>query len=151
MRNIFHWKINLPGRHPSPNTLCSPAGCFALTVGVLTFVPVRIPEYGTLQEIAYQAAFHCPTGQKAQLACSAAGSLRLVNLSQAWAFLLAITWFSTLAPILPHNCTGNHSQNFCQKSPRVAQACHRNPLGYLARLCFPTPPFFKGDFLESIT
>ena len=96
MRNIFHWKINLPGRHPSPNTLCSPAGCFALTVGVLTFVPVRIPEYGTLQEIAYQAAFHCPTGQKAQLACSAAGSLRLVNLSQAWAFLLAMTWFPQL-------------------------------------------------------
>ena len=92
-------------------------GRFALTVGVLTFVPVRIPEYGTLQEIAYQAAFHCPTGQKAQLACSAAGSLRLVNLSQAWAFLLAITWFSTLAPILPHNCTGNHSQILPKKPP----------------------------------
>ena len=34
----------------------------------------------------------CLNRQQAQLACSAAGSLRFGYLSQAWAFLLAIAW-----------------------------------------------------------
>ena len=64
---------------------------------VLTRVPVRIPECGTLQEIALTngtmpLASPCLNRQQAQLACSAAGSLRFGYLSQAWAFLLAIAW-----------------------------------------------------------
>ena len=57
----------------------------------------------------------CLNRQQAQLACSAAGSLRFGYLSQAWAFLLAIAWFTQV--LQPLHFTGNYLLKLAKEAP----------------------------------
>ena len=123
--------MNLQGRDPSPNckfsgwALCPHCDNADSRVSTDSLI-------GTLQEIlTLPPASRCPTGQKTQQGWSTTGSLRIFisdNLSQAWAFLLAIiclspSSFQYLNPIFFMNflqkCAGNHLLFLPKKHPAL--------------------------------
>ena len=119
--------MNLQGRDPSPNckfsgwALCPHCDNADSRVSTDSLI-------GTLQEIlTLPPASRCPTGQKTQQGWSTTGSLRIFisdNLSQAWAFLLAIIClsplkFSILEPNFLQKCSGNHLLFLPKKHPAL--------------------------------
>ena len=86
------------------------------------------------------------SGHQAQLACSAASLLRFADLSQAWAFLLAMIF------PLDFQTSGHHAlqykckqlPTFAKKALRVAQACSCDSL------CLPTSHFLFKERIHGM-